>query len=86
MATKAGNRVFQELLLDRQGNYLVMSEKPEAKMDLADKMRIRFFANPAMSSIRNLTLGLVEKKASEQENRPGDPPADPDPSRRRPER
>ena len=39
-------------------------------MDFADKVKLRVFANPAMSSVRNLALGLVEQKINGQEKRP----------------
>ncbi len=70
LATRDGQQWFQELVLDRKGNYLVVSEKPEAQMDFADKVKLRVFANPAMSSVRNLALGLVEQKINGQEKRP----------------
>ncbi|MGA2034179.1 MAG: hypothetical protein ABSG68_18195 [Thermoguttaceae bacterium] len=66
LVTKDGKRCFQELALDRDGNYLVVSEKDESSMDMGDKAKLQVFSNPVLSSIRNIALGIVEKKLEDQ--------------------
>ena len=65
LTSKKGQAYFQELLLDKNGLYIVVSEKPQADMDVADQAKLQVFSNPMLDSIRDIALGFVEQHAEE---------------------
>jgi hypothetical protein len=62
LVTRKGKKFFQELLVDTKGLYLVIHEKPEANMDISDQAKLQVFSSPALGSLRNIALGIIDQQ------------------------
>lgn len=67
VAEREGGKFFQELWVDKTGNYLVGSQKPVNQMTLQEQLLLKAFeltnGNPVFRQLRDTAIGLAEQKS-----------------------
>jgi len=76
IVNKNGQEYFQELLVDKNGKYIINPNNPEklaSKMTFTEKLRLTAFQltskNKTLQNIRNTAISIAEEKLKQEEER-----------------